>query len=109
MREADSIYTVGRLQLSSGDQFGLRVARNDGAIDGAFNPIAFDREGDLLRDCLPHPCRLVHRSVFSTSTIHLKRLGTESAHDEGSVAVSGAVKVALLGRSHIVAGNDYAV
>jgi hypothetical protein len=47
--KADAIDAVGGLQLSCRNQFGLRVARDDGTVDGTFNLIGFNRKCDLLR------------------------------------------------------------
>src|SRR6202035_1757708 len=108
--EADSVDAVGGLQLSGGYQVSLVVAGDYGAVDRAFDPAAFDGKSDLLRDGFSHACRFVYGGVVGAlAAIHLKRPGTESAHDEFAVTVSRAVEIGLLRRVHIVAGDDDAV
>src|SRR5262245_18777792 len=109
MGKADSIYAVGRLQLSGGHKLSLVVTGDNGAVDHAFNAAALDGKRNFLSDGLVLACRLVHGRIGAAHSIHLERLRTESAHDEVTVPVRRAVQVRLLSRAQIIAGDDDSV
>ena len=105
--EADAVHAVGGLELPGGDRRGLVVAADDGAVDRALDLVAFDRDGDLLRDRLSLAGCLVDRGVRPRRAGRSAgTLGTEAAHDEVAVAVRRAVQIALLVGADVVAARS---
>src|SRR4051794_33034554 len=101
---------ISSFELSRSHQRGFVIARHHGAVNGALNAVAFDRNSDLLRHGLSRTGGFVYRRVrLAAPAVHLKRLRTKSAHDEVPVAVRRAVKVTLPISSQIVAGNHKTV
>src|SRR5947207_15173668 len=77
--EAKPIDTVGRGEFSGDHERGLVIARNHGAVDGAFDAVALHGKSDLLSHGLALSRGLVHRGArAASSAVHLERPGSES-------------------------------
>src|SRR6185437_3462923 len=108
--EADAVHAVGGLELTGRNELGLGVAGDFGTVDGARNLVTLHRKRDQLLDRLILAWGLVNRGARGAfSAVHLEGSGTESAHDEVAVAVSGAIEICLLIGAHVVTGDEYAV
>src|SRR5437763_2193403 len=96
VRKPKSVHAIRRLELAFADQRSFVIRSDYGAVDRAFHLVAFYGKGNFLGHRLAFCRRLVHWRRGSAASVHLEWRGTEAADDEPSVAISRAVKIALL-------------